>query len=41
MLNGSEGFVHVHNGIHGICDLNDANMAWRNPVAQVTIKKKR
>ena len=36
---GAEGFVHVHNGIHGVGDLNQANMDWRNPVAKVVIKK--
>jgi len=37
--NGAEGFVHIHNGIHGTGDLNAANMDWRNPVAMVVIKK--
>lgn len=36
---GAEGFVHVHNGIHGIGDLNAANMDWRNPVASVAITR--
>jgi hypothetical protein len=35
----AEGFVHVHNGIHGIADLSAAKYDWRNPVAQVTIRR--
>jgi len=35
---GGEGFVHIHNGIHGVGDLNAATRDWRNPVAQVTIR---
>jgi Spondin_N len=38
---GAEGFVHVHNGIHGIGDLSAAMYDWRNPVAQVTIRRVR
>ncbi len=41
---GAEGFVYVHNGIHGVDEvmgLNAANMDWRNPVARVLIKKMR
>jgi len=34
-----EGFVHIHNGIHGIGDLNAADMDWRNPVAQIVIER--
>jgi hypothetical protein len=36
---GGEGFVHVHSGIHGIADLKVATYDWRNPVAQVTIRR--
>jgi len=36
---GAEGFVHVHNGIHGTGDLNAANLDWRNPVAKIHIVK--
>lgn len=39
VTDGAEGFVHVHNGIHGVGDLNKANMDWRNPVAKVVIKR--
>ncbi|MBK9252565.1 MAG: spondin domain-containing protein [Proteobacteria bacterium] len=38
---GAEGFVHVHGGIHGIGDLSAAKYDWRNPVAQVTIRRVR
>ncbi len=34
-----EGFVHIHNGIHGIGDLSAAKMDWRNPTAQVVIER--
>jgi len=34
-----EGFVTIHNGIHGIGDLNAAILDWRNPVAEVTIQR--
>jgi hypothetical protein len=33
-----EGFVTVHNGIHGIGDLDPALLDWRNPVAKIVIK---
>ncbi|WP_303721335.1 spondin domain-containing protein [Malonomonas rubra] len=36
---GAEGFIHIHNGIHGVGDLNAANMDWRNPVVKVRIKR--
>lgn len=34
-----EGFVHIHNGIHGIGDLYAAERDWRNPVAQIVIQR--
>jgi len=34
-----EGFVHIHGGIHGIGDLIPAQMDWRNPVAEISIKR--
>ena len=36
----SEGFVHVHAGVHGGngSDLDPAKHDWRNPVARVTVK---
>ena len=36
-LNGREGFVHVHSGIHGGGDLDVATHDWRNPVALIEI----
>jgi len=36
-----EGFVSVHNGIHGIGDLSAAVYDWRNPVARVVITRVR
>jgi len=37
---GAEGFVHIHAGIHGIGDLVAADRDWRNPVANVTIRRR-
>jgi hypothetical protein len=34
---GAEGYVHIHEGIHGIGDLPATTYDWRNPVALVTI----
>jgi hypothetical protein len=34
-----EGYVHIHAGIHGIGDLDEADYDWRNPVARVVIKR--
>lgn len=36
---GGEGFVHVHAGIHGIGNLAPADYDWRNPVAQITVRR--
>ncbi len=36
-----EGFVHIHNGIHGIGNMNAANRTWLNPVAEVRIRRVR
>lgn len=38
---GGEGYVHIHAGIHGIGDLDSAQRDWRNPVAQITIRRSR
>jgi hypothetical protein len=35
---GAEGFVHVNPGVQGIADLT-GRQDWRNPVAQVTVKR--
>ena len=34
-----EGYVHVHAGIHGGGDLDEAERDWRNPVARVIIRR--
>lgn len=34
-----EGFVHIHAGIHGIGNLTASHRDWRNPVAQVIIRR--
>ncbi|TCV85186.1 spondin domain-containing protein [Sulfurirhabdus autotrophica] len=36
-----EGYVHVHEGIHSVSGgtLNAAQLDWRNPVAQIEIKR--
>ena len=36
-----EGYVHVHNGIHGVGDLNPSVNDWRNPVAAVSVRRVR
>lgn len=38
---GEEGYVHIHAGIHGIGDLDASLRDWRNPVAQITIRRVR
>ncbi len=40
-VGGGEGFVHIHNGIHGIGNLNAAMRTWLNPVASITIRRTR
>ena len=37
----TEGYVHVHRGIHGIADLSAAVYDWRNPVARITVTRVR
>ncbi len=32
-----EGFVHIHNGIHGVGDLDPSTRDWRSPVAIIVI----
>ncbi len=34
-----EGFVHIHNGIHGIGDLVPAIHDWNNPAAKIVIER--
>lgn len=34
-----EGFVYIHNGIHGIADADPAILDWRNPVAKIVIER--
>jgi hypothetical protein len=38
---GAEGYVHIHAGIHGIGDLDPAVFDWRNPVAEIKIRRAR
>jgi len=38
---GAEGFVTMHNGIHGIGDLDAATRDWRGPVAMISVRKMR
>jgi hypothetical protein len=37
----SEGYVHVHRGIHGIGNLAADVYDWRNPVARITVSRVR
>lgn len=39
MTDGAEGYVHVHAGIHGIADLYPSMHDWRNPVAEITVRR--
>ncbi len=34
-----EGYVHIHAGIHGIGDLVESETDWRNPVAEVSVRR--
>ncbi|MCG6938469.1 MAG: spondin domain-containing protein [Gammaproteobacteria bacterium] len=34
-----EGFVHIHNGVHGIGDLVPATHDWNNPTAKIVIER--
>ena len=36
---GEEGFVRIHEGLHGVGDFDEATRDWRNPVAQVRIRR--
>lgn len=36
---GAEGYVHIHAGIHGIGHLVPATHDWRNPVAEISIRR--
>ena len=36
---GAEGFITVHNGIHGFADLPPVTHDWNNPVARITIER--
>lgn len=38
-VGGGEGFVYVHNGMHGVGNFMAAMRDWRNPVAKVTIRR--
>ena len=34
-----EGFISIHNGVHGIGDIDASSLDWRGPVALVSIKR--
>lgn len=34
-----EGFIAIHNGVHGIGDLDASHLDWRGPVAIITITR--
>lgn len=40
-LEDGEGYVHIHRGIHGIADLDADVYDWRNPVAKISITRKK
>ncbi|CAM2066148.1 Spondin domain-containing protein [Sulfidibacter corallicola] len=35
----AEGYVYVHNGVHGIGDIAVENYDWRGPVARITVER--
>lgn len=35
----AEGYVHIHNGIHGIAELMPEAYDWKNPVASIQVKR--
>ena len=35
----AEGFVHIHRGIQGIGNLDEAVSDWRNPIAEIVIRR--
>ncbi len=39
VTDGAEGYVHIHAGIHGIADLDPEAHDWRNPVAEITLRR--
>lgn len=39
VTDGAEGYVHVHAGVSGNGDLDEADHDWNNPVAYVTIER--
>ena len=39
VIEGAEGYIHIHAGIHGIEDLVPAYRDWRNPVIEVTVTR--
>jgi hypothetical protein len=36
-----EEFIHLHNGIHDVGDLDPAELDWRGPAARVTVRRVR
>jgi hypothetical protein len=34
---GGEGRIHIHRGVHGIADLDEAMHDWRNPMLQIVV----
>jgi hypothetical protein len=41
VVGNGEGYVHIHNGIHGIGDLVPWIRTWQNPVATVRVRRLR
>ena len=34
-----EGFIHIHNGIHGLADLAPEDLDWRGAAARITVRR--
>ena len=39
VIDGAEGFVHIHAGVHGTGGLDPSMHDWRNPVAEITLTR--
>jgi hypothetical protein len=37
----AEGFIHIHNGIHGLADLAPEDLDWRGAAARISVRRMR
>jgi hypothetical protein len=38
-IDGAEGFIHIHPGLHGSADLSPAEWDWQNPVVRISVAR--